>query len=172
AAIGRDVNVFGDIRAVENQRIGAGLTFDDIAAVARIPDEGIVAVAERSGVVAAPAGDGVVAVAADQDVIAVAAGDGVVSGAAVDRQLHGSGLQTGGTDDVVATEGVDDEPVVGALGAGKGDRCRQAGNCDEAPYSAHLNGVVAGGAVDVHAIARAVAHVAARRSRQVDRNLA
>ena len=46
-AIGRDVDVLVDVGAVEHQRIGAGLAFDDVAAVARVPDERVVAVAEQ-----------------------------------------------------------------------------------------------------------------------------
>ena len=65
AAIGRDVDVLADVGAVEHQRVGAGLALDDVAAVARVPDEGVVAVAEQGHVVAAAADDGVVAVAAD-----------------------------------------------------------------------------------------------------------
>ena len=151
-AIGRDVDVLGDVGAVEHQRIGAGLALDHVAAVARIPDERVVAVAEQRDVVAAAADHGVVAVAADQHVVAVAAGDGVVAGAAIDGEADDSGRKAGGSDDVVAAERVDDELVVGALGAGKRDRRRQAGDRDRASRSAHLNGVVAGGAVDGHAI--------------------
>ena len=69
-AIGRDVDVLGDVGAVELERVGAGAAFDRVAAVARIPDEGVVAGAELGKVVAAAAGDGVVAVAADQHVVA------------------------------------------------------------------------------------------------------
>ena len=53
AAIGRDVHVLVDVGAVEHQRIGAGLALDDVAAVARVPDERVVAVAEQRDVVAA-----------------------------------------------------------------------------------------------------------------------
>ena len=86
AAIGRDVDVLVDVGAVEDQRIGAGSAFDDVAAVAGIPDEGVVAVAEIGEVVAAAAGDDVVAGAADQRVGALAAGDGVVAGTAIDGE--------------------------------------------------------------------------------------
>ena len=65
AAIGRDVHVLGDVCAVEHQRIGAGLALDDVAAVAGVPGERIVAVAEESRVGAATADHGVVAVTAD-----------------------------------------------------------------------------------------------------------
>ena len=64
-AIGRDVHVLGDVCAVEHQRIGAALALDDVAAVAGVPGERIVAVAEESRVVAATADHGVVAVTAD-----------------------------------------------------------------------------------------------------------
>ena len=84
-AVGRDVDVLVDVRAVEQHRVGAGLAFDHVAAVARIPLEHVVAGAEQGGVVALLAVDEVVAVAAEQEVGAVAAEDGVVAGAAVDR---------------------------------------------------------------------------------------
>ena len=100
-----------------------------------------------------------------------ASGDGVVPGAAVDRQLYGSGGKASSIDDVVASTAVDDELIVGALGAGEGDGSRQTGNADQTCRSRHLNGVVAGGAVDGHAIGRAIANVAARCRREVDRNL-
>ena len=65
AAIGRDVDVLGDVGAVEQQRVGAGLALDDVAAVAGVPDERVVAGAEEGRVVAAAADHDVVAVAAD-----------------------------------------------------------------------------------------------------------
>src|SRR6185295_4251782 len=42
-ALGGDVDGFVDIRTIEQERIGIIAAVDDIAAVARIPDEGIVA---------------------------------------------------------------------------------------------------------------------------------
>ena len=47
-AVGRDDHVLVDIRAVEPQRVEAVLAFDHIAAVARIPDERVVAGAQHS----------------------------------------------------------------------------------------------------------------------------
>ena len=47
-AVGRDVDVLVDVRAVEQQRVDAGLAFDRVAAVARIPDERVVAGAEHA----------------------------------------------------------------------------------------------------------------------------
>ena len=71
--------------AVEQHRVGAVLAFDDVAAVARIPLEHVVAGADQRNVVALLAVDEVIAVAADQQIHAVAAQDRVVAGAAVDR---------------------------------------------------------------------------------------
>ena len=61
AAIGRDVDLLVDVRAVEQQRVVAGLALDDVAAIAGIPDEGVVAGAEQGHVVAATAVDEVIA---------------------------------------------------------------------------------------------------------------
>ena len=83
------------LRAVEEHRVGAVLALDDVAAVARIPLEGVVAGAEEGGVVALVAVDEVVAVAAEQDVGAVAAEDRVVAGAAVDGDLDQRGQVAG-----------------------------------------------------------------------------
>ena len=47
-AIGRNLDPLADIRAVEQQGIDSGLAVDDVAAVARVPDIGIVARAERA----------------------------------------------------------------------------------------------------------------------------
>ena len=84
AAVGGDVDVLVDVRAVELHLVGAGLALDGVAAVARVPLERVVAGAEQGHVVAAAAVDEVVAVAADQRVVALAADDRVVARAAVD----------------------------------------------------------------------------------------
>ena len=52
AAVGRDVDVLVGVGAVEHQRVGAGLAFDRVAAVAGVPDELVVAVAEKGDVIA------------------------------------------------------------------------------------------------------------------------
>ena len=67
------------LRAVEQQRVDVGLAFDRVAAVARIPLEGVLAGTEQGHVVALVAVDEVVAVAADQPVVAVAAEDRIVA---------------------------------------------------------------------------------------------
>ena len=61
AAVGRDVDVLVDVGAVEQERVVARLSVDRVAAVARVPDERVVAGAEQGHVVAAPAEDEVVA---------------------------------------------------------------------------------------------------------------
>ena len=53
AAIGREVDVFVDVGAVEQHRVDAALTFDDVAAVAGVPHERVVAGAQERRVVAA-----------------------------------------------------------------------------------------------------------------------
>ena len=51
-AVGQDVDVLADVRAVEQQRVGAVLALDGVVAVARIPLEGVVARAHQRDVVA------------------------------------------------------------------------------------------------------------------------
>ena len=84
AAVGGDVHALVDVAAVERHRVGAVLALDDVAAVAGIPLERVVAGSEQRDVVALVAVDEVVAVAAEQDVGAVAAEERVVARAAVD----------------------------------------------------------------------------------------
>ena len=97
---------------LNTHRVGAVLAFDRVAAVAWIPDEGVVAGTQQGQVVAAVAVDRVVPVAAEQRLDAFAAGDRVVSGAAVDRRRDAVG------EDAVAL--VDAHDVV----AGRGRRRR------------------------------------------------
>ena len=117
AAVGGNVDVLVRVGSVELQGVDAILAFDNVAAVARIPDEPVVAAPQKSDVVAAPADHIIVSIAADEGVCALTAGDGVVARAAVDREPDRSGAERGSIDFVVAAESVDDEPVVGALGA-------------------------------------------------------
>src|SRR4051794_7017989 len=113
-AVGGDLDLLGDIGAVEEERVGAVLTIDAVAAVARIPDERVIAGTEERGVGAAAAGDQVVAVAADQHVVAVAAGNRVIAGAPVQGQVDEGGETVAGGDDVVAAIGMHDEVLSGA----------------------------------------------------------
>ena len=87
-AVGGDVDALVDVGAIEDQRIGAGLALNDIAAVAGIPGERVVTVTEQRHVAAATAVDDVIAITADQPVVALASGDAVGAGAAIDGQAH------------------------------------------------------------------------------------
>ena len=55
-AVGGDVDLLVDVGAVEEHRVVAGLALDGVAAVAGVPDEGVVAGAQQGDVVA-PAAD-------------------------------------------------------------------------------------------------------------------
>jgi hypothetical protein len=171
AAIGRDVDLLGDIGAVELERVGAAAAIDHVAAVARVPDEGVVAVAKRCGIVAAAAIHEIVAVPANQRVVALASGDGVVAGAAVDSEADDRGRESRRIDVVVPATRADRQHVAGGvrtidvhLLCKPGDRNRCAGTRD-------VDGVVARGAIDGHAIGRAVAHTTAGYSSEVDGDL-
>ena len=91
------------------KRVETVLAINDIAAVAGIPDERVVTVAESRGVAATAAGDHVVAVAAKKRVIAVAAGDRVIAGAAIDRELDEAGEAIAGGEDVIAAIHIENE---------------------------------------------------------------
>ena len=110
----------------------------------------------------------VVAVAADQHVVAVAADDLVVAGAAVHRQLDHAGGQRGRVDGVVAAQSVDDELVVGALGAADRHSGRQAGHLEAGPAPAIWTLSALFGAVDDDGVGLAVAGAAAGRAREVE----
>ena len=107
AAADRDADLLAVGGALEDERVEAGIALDGIAAVARIPQEDVVAGAEEGGIGAAIAVDGVVARAAHQDVVMVAADDRVVAGAAVDR--HAGGEAIADDDEVVAATGIEDD---------------------------------------------------------------
>ena len=86
-AVRGQVDVLVRVRAVEDHRVRAVLALDGVAAVARIPDESVVSVAEQRDVAALVPVDRVVSGASDEDVGALAAGDRVVAVAAVDGEL-------------------------------------------------------------------------------------
>ena len=83
-AVGRDRDLLGDVGAVEQHRVEAGLALEGVVVVARVPDEGVVAGAHQGDVVAVAAVDEVVALAAEEEVVAEAA---------VHRQLDAVGLE-------------------------------------------------------------------------------
>ena len=123
--------------------------------------EDVLAAVADQDVVAAPPVERVVAGAADQDVVAVAA-----VGRELDRRPQARRVHH-----VVAAQGVDDQPVVGGLGAGDVDLGGQTDDGDAARVAGDRDHVVAGGAVDDDGVGLAVADAAARRRRQVDVDL-
>src|SRR4029077_16452553 len=71
-AISQNAEVLGGVVAAEVEGVEAGLAFDHVTAVAGVPDEPVVAVAQRRKIITGPARDDIVAGAADQRVVAVA----------------------------------------------------------------------------------------------------
>src|SRR5215212_2592729 len=83
-AVGRDVNILAGVRAVDLECIAACLTFDHIIAIARVPNQRVVAVAGDDLVVAGAGADDIVATetdnlistsGSDDHIIAIRAGD-------------------------------------------------------------------------------------------------
>ena len=125
-AVGRDVDFLGDVGAVEEECIRPVPTLDDVAAIARIPLEDVVARAEKGSVVAAIPVDEIVAVAADKKVRARAAEERVVARAAVHRDLHDAGRERCCGDHVVAARPLTVR-VSWPFGIGDMNECGQAG---------------------------------------------
>src|SRR5262245_31426994 len=161
-AVGRQVDLLVDVGAVEHEGVGARLTIDRVAAVARVPDECVIACPKQGRVVALRAKDGVVALAAD---------DLVIADAAVDREVDLAGFERGGIDGVVAAQAVDRERIEGALGPGERHLRCQSVDHHARTTASDGDGVVAGRAVDDHVVRRAITLAAAHRARQVDINL-
>src|SRR5262249_57399722 len=117
------------------------LALDRVAAITRIPDERVVAVAEQGRVVAAAAGHNVVAVAAEQKIGALTSDDGVVAGAAVEGERRVAGRQRSGREGIVAGATGDDERI-GRLRGADGDELRQTGDRQRAVLAPHLAVIV------------------------------
>src|SRR5262249_14862937 len=99
-------------------RVGAGLAFDRVAAVAGIPDEVVVSSAQLCDVAAAVAVDGVVSGPAAQRLVSFAAGDRVVSVSTVQRRWGAVGegaVALVEADEIVARAGLDDDVRDGCL---------------------------------------------------------
>ena len=103
-AVGRHMDLLGNIRPDELHRVVAVPAFDDVASVARIPGEGVVAGAHQGDVVALASVHRVVSVTAEQHVVAQAAEELVVSGAPVEREGDRLSREAGRRDVVVAVE--------------------------------------------------------------------
>ena len=138
-------DVLGDVGAVEEHRVGAVLAFDGVAAVARIPDERVVAGTHERQVVAPVSVERVVPVAAEHRLDALAAGNRVVSGAAVEAQGDRLGCEGCCRDHVVAAETVDCKRVGWLLMLNR-HQSRQAGHGDTGDVSGDVDRVSAIGA--------------------------
>src|SRR5262249_56629692 len=86
-------------------------TLDDVASVARVPFEGVVAIAHPRDVVALEPAERVVSVPAEQRVVALAAEKRVVTGASVDCESDRLSRKHRRRGVVIALQAVDDELV-------------------------------------------------------------
>ncbi len=154
-AVGGDVDFLADVGAVEQQRVDARLPIHSVAAVARIPDVGVVSSAEQGEVVAT---------AAEDEVVARAAGDRVIAVAAVDRQIHLTGMKPRRVDDVVASEPVYRERVNAGVNAVHIGLRRQSGDDDPRAGGCNANRIIGSRAVDVDIVRLAITRPARGRS--------
>src|SRR5262249_35254587 len=138
-AVRRDVDLLVEIGAVEQEGVEAGPTLDRVAAVARVPDERVIARTQQRHVVAGAAVDEIVALAADQRVLA---------GAPVQRKADLAGLESRGIDPVITRAAIDGQ-LVGGVGMKDGHRSAGAGDQDSPSADRkQIDRVVAGGAVE------------------------
>src|SRR5262249_28589917 len=106
----REVDLLGEGGAVEAQRVAALLTLDDVAAVARIPDEDVIPGAHHGKVAAFVAVDQIVPCATAQSLGSRTSEQGVVAVSTVDRRRDGVGeraVDLVDTHEVVAGPAVD-----------------------------------------------------------------
>ena len=140
-SVRRQLDLLGDVGAVEAHRVRACLALDRVAAVAGIPDERVVACTHERAIGPAVAVDRVVPVATEQEVGALAAGDRVVAGPAVERQGERLGREHRRGQRVVPAEPSDDELVTRLLML-NGDHCPEAGHDDARGIPADSDRVV------------------------------
>src|SRR5205823_753126 len=130
-----------------------------VGAVARVPNEGVVAGAQQGDVVAGPAA---------YQVVSLAAGQHVGIRTAVFRKADDAGLEGGGVDSVIAGEAVDRELVRG-LGRGDVHRGREPADLYAATDRAGDDDVVvATGAVDDDTVHCTIAAAASGGQTEVD----
>jgi hypothetical protein len=111
-AVGGELEPLGDVGAIEEHPVGAGLALEGVAAVAWIPDESVVAGTHQRQVVALVAVDRVVAVAAEQRLGSPAAGKLVLTAPTVEGRRDGVGEDAVAfvdPDEVVAGPSLDDD---------------------------------------------------------------
>jgi hypothetical protein len=78
-AIGSHGEFLASLSADDLNRVDVGATFDDIAAVARVPDHSIVAGATEHLIVAGAAGQPIVAITTEQEISAAPPDQGVIA---------------------------------------------------------------------------------------------
>ena len=147
-AYGGDVHDLIGVVAVERHRVVAGLAFEGVAVVARVPDERVVAGAHEGHVITVTTDDQIVALTAEEQVRAEAT---------VHRELDAIGFQRCGVHGVRTAQGVERQPVVGLLGGEDGDRGLESEDLDPARGTRGTEHVVAVGAVDRDGVGLAVA---------------
>ena len=158
AAVGGRLEDLGGAAAVEQHAVGAGLSFHDVAAVARIPLEDVVAGAQEPDVVALLAVDDVIADTTQQQIDAVAAQERVVADAAEQAGSRQRPVRLVESDRVVAALAEHlDQPDVG-------HRRRATRHRDRAAIDQDHTG---GGAADLDVVVKTVTedaeHAARRR---------
>ena len=148
-AVGRDVDVLGDVGAEEEHRVGAVLALDRVVAVARVPLEDVVAGADEGHVVAVVADDEVVAVAAEEHVGALRLPRSVSLPAP--PSTVSLTMPAGSVDAVTPSlppRALTTSAVVGPLGVGDVHQGRQPDHGDRGARAEDVDDVVAVGAVD------------------------
>src|SRR5262245_6885949 len=169
-AVGGDVEVLADVGAVEQQGVDAVLPLDHVAAIARIPPEGVVAGGDQRQIIALVAVDKVVDVAALKRLLAGAGEDRVIAHAAVECQRdRGRRRQRRGVDAVIAAKAADGELVAG-IGVVDGHLGRKSGDSNRGAGQRHVDVIAAVAAVDEYSVSLAVARGAADGPREVDRH--
>ena len=147
-AVGGHVDVLGDVGAVEQHPVEAGLALEGVVVIAGVPDEDVVAGAHQGLVVAVATVDQIVALAPEDDVDAEPT---------VHRQLDAVGFERAGVDDVVAPEAVQRQAVVGLLRGEDVHRRLQTEDVDPAGVAGGAEHVGAVGPVDGDRVGGAVA---------------
>ena len=165
---GRDDEVLVAARAVEDHPVRAVLAFDDVARVAGIPGEAVVARAEGRDVVALISVGVVVPRAPDQLIDARSAEQHVVPRPAVEGELDRRGGQIRCRDRVVTAEAVDDERVGGSLRVGDPCERGQAGRGRTTVLARDRHSLAGGTAVERDHVRRPITGAATERRRQID----
>ncbi len=143
------------------------LALDGVAAVAGVPLERVVIAAHQGEVVAVVAEDEVVAGAAEERIVALRPEQFVRACAPVDRQLDDGDWQRRRRDDIVFTEGVDDQAVIGRLRVGDVDPRRQADHRRRGAGTGNVDVIDAVRAVDDDRVRLGIAGGAPEDAREV-----